>query len=77
MIPKPKVNFKELYEQLGITEEEIDALRRKRAENGVRLLNTYSLIVSRGGNIHGINEKATAKRRAANKRARQQRKRNR
>ena len=73
----PKINFKELYEQLGITEEEMDELRKKRVENGMRLLKVYMLIRSRGGNIHGVNHQATAKRRAANKVARQQRRRNR
>lgn len=69
--------IKGLFEATGVSEEVMDELRVMRAENGMRLLATYKLIVERGGTIHAYDQRTKTKNRVANKRARAQRKVNR
>lgn len=74
-IPKPII--KGLFEALGVSEEQMNEIRSMRAENGMRLLAMYNTVVQKGGTIHSFDPKVKAKNRAANKRARAQRKLNR
>lgn len=67
---EPSIKWGSLLDKLGVSQKEIAELRQKRAINAVSRLNWYGTIVARGGNIHGSDPKATATRRAANKRAR-------
>jgi len=64
-----------LHEATGSDPEFMLRLRNTMRLNRLRLKLVQQLIVKRGGNIHRVDQKATAKRRAANKRARKQRKR--
>jgi hypothetical protein len=47
--------------------EEYRLLRAKALETDMRMERVRGLIIARGGNIHGVNVKATAKRRAKRK----------
>lgn len=71
----PKIS--NLFEAVGADEEQVNKFRAMLVENGMRLLKVQMLIVQRGGNIHKVDHKATAKRRARNKAARKQRRINR
>lgn len=67
------MQIKGLYEKLGIEQSEVDKLREMRVQTASQRLMFMTKIVGSGGNIHRIDHKATAKRRAKNKVARQQR----
>lgn len=73
MVDRPLI--KNLVEAVGADEEDIERLKQMRIEAGLRELRMRTLIISRGGNIHGTNPKAVAKRRKANKAARKARRR--
>lgn len=66
-----------LADKLGVTDDQLNHLRKLKVESEARIAQLYMSIWRRGGNLHGTNEKATAKRRKANKVARAQRKKNR
>lgn len=67
------MEIKGLYDALGISQSEVDALRTLQVDSAVQRVMFYSRIVSAGGNIHRVNREATAKRRAKNKVARKSR----
>lgn len=73
----PRLEIKGLKEKLGVTDDQLDNLRALRIESEMREALMMMAIWKRGGNIHGVNEKETAKRRANNKAARKQRRVNR
>ena len=66
-----------LQEKLGVSDEQLDNLRALRIQTEMREALMMMNIWRKGGNIHGVNQKETAKRRKANKVARKQRKVNR
>ena len=68
-----KINWGDLFEKLGTTPQEIGELRKKRMINAMSQLKWHSQIVASGGNIHKVNPKQTARRRKANRAARQAR----
>ena len=61
-----------LLESLNLDQATVDSLRKMRIATAAQYLMFAGLIVARGGSIHGVNRKATAKRRARNKAARKQ-----
>jgi hypothetical protein len=67
------LHIKGLLEKLDLDQATVDRLRRMRVRAAVQYALFANLIVARGGNIHRVNRKATAKRRARNKAARKQR----
>lgn len=69
--------IKGLKEKLGVTDEQLDNLRELRVATQMREAMLMMNIWRRGGNVHGINESETAKRRAKNKAAKKARKANR
>lgn len=71
------MEIKGLKEKLGVTEDQINNLRTLRVQAEVQKAVMMMVIWRKGGNIHGVNEKETAKRRKANKVARKQRRENR
>lgn len=66
-----------LKEKLGVTDDQLDNLRALRIQSEMQQAFMMMNIWKRGGNIHGVDEKATRKRRAKNKAARKARKANR
>ncbi len=67
-----------LYEKLGLTEEQVEELRKKKLEGAVEQLRRFGMLVSTGQQPgHGNNKKATAKRRRLAKLARKSRRGNR
>ena len=66
-----------LKEKLGVSDEQLDNLRKLRIQAEAQQAFMMMAIWKNGGNIHGVDEVATAKRRKANKAARKQRKANR
>ena len=77
MMEDPRLEIKGLKEKLGVTDEQLDNLRELKVATQTReafmMFNTWK----HGGNIHGVNETATQKRRAKNKAARKARRGNR
>ena len=71
------MEIKGLLEVLGLSQSDVDRLRQLRIEAAAERLRFLSVVISKGGNIHGVNRSATEKRRARNKVARAQRKVNR
>lgn len=71
------MEIKGLYEKLGIDQSQVDALREMKVYAAAQRLMFMTQIIGRGGNIHKVNGRATAKRRAKNKVARRQRRVNR
>lgn len=69
--------IKGLKEKLGVTDEQLDHLRELRIKTEMQQASMMMNIWRVGGNIHGVDEKGTSKRRAANKRARKARRANR
>lgn len=66
------MKLSEMLSNFHVTEA--DRLRAMQFQEGMQRMRWMALIVHRGGNIHGVNHRATARRRAANKVARKQRK---
>lgn len=75
--PSIAVKYKNLYQKMGVSDEERERLETMRFKAMVQRLMFVSKITLGGGTIHNVNHKATAKRRAANKVARKQRRVNR
>lgn len=71
------MQIKGLAEKLGVEDAQIERLRQMRVEAAARQIQLISVVTGRGGNMHGVDRVATAKRRAKNKLARKQRKANR
>lgn len=71
------MEIKGIYEKLGIDQSEVDKLREMRVDTAAQRLMFMTKIMAGGGNIHRVDHQATAKRRAANKVARRQRRVNR
>jgi hypothetical protein len=71
------MEIKGLREKLGVSDEEFDKLRELRIATELRTAQLYMSIWRKGGNLHGVDEEATARRRKANKQARKQRRANR
>ena len=71
------MEIKGLKDSLGITEEQVDHLRKLKVQVEQQAAQLYMHVWKNGGNIHGVDHEATAKRRKANKVARKQRKINR
>ncbi len=71
------VKITNLLEKTGTSEEDRNRLRQMVFDAAMETIRQRQTILAKGGNIHGVNHRATAKRRAANKRARQARKANR
>lgn len=67
------MEIKGLAEKLGLSEDQKEKLNRMRVQTYVMTLN----VLRNGGNLHGVNDKETRKRRAANKNARKARRKNR
>lgn len=70
------MEIKGLNEKLGLTDEQFQNLRDLRIRTEMHIATMMLNVMKRGGNIHGVNHEATAKRRKANKVARKQRKAN-
>lgn len=66
-----------LKEKLGVTDDQLNHLRELRIQAEAQKAFMMMTIWKQGGNIHGVSEKDTAKRRKKNKAARKQRKMNR
>jgi len=66
-----------LKEKLGVTDEQLDNLRALRVQAEMQKAMLMLNIWRQGGNIHGVNEKATWKRRKKNKAAKKARRKNR
>lgn len=62
-----ELEIKGLHEATGSDPEFVRRLRNTILLNRLRLQQTQKLIKERGGNIHGVDRRATAKRRAARK----------
>lgn len=71
------MEIKGLKETLGVTDEQFQYLEDLKIATQAHIANLYLNVMHRGGNIHGVNHDATAKRRKANKTARKQRRVNR
>lgn len=72
------MEIKGLKEKLGVTESQLDNLRRLRVQSEMRQALMMFVVWKRRGNIHGVPTDAViAKRRKANRVARKQRKINR
>lgn len=71
------VEIKGLKEKLKVTDDQLDNLRALRVQAESQQAFMMLSIWKRGGNLHGVDHAATAKRRKANKVARKQRKVNR
>lgn len=63
----------DIVDQLKLSDAQLEKLRAESLARAIVWLKFASKIVSKGGNIHRVNFKETARRRAANKRARTQR----
>ena len=70
-LEQPKIS--NLLEVINADPTVMAEIRAMSAVNGARMIAAFTLIVGRGGNIHRVNVRATAKRRAANRVARHQR----
>lgn len=68
------MEIKGLYEALGISKEETDALRSMKIDAAAQRVMFYSRIVATGGTIHRTHADRRAKNRADNKAARKARK---
>lgn len=66
-----------LKETLNVTDEQFKSLADLRVQTQMHIASMMMNVMSRGGNIHGVDHEATAKRRKANKEARKQRRVNR
>lgn len=71
------MEIKGLKETLGVTDEEFQHLADLKLRTETHIATMFMRVMRSGGNIHGVNHAATAKRRAKNKVARKQRKANR
>ena len=71
------MKIKGLLEKLGLTEEEEAKYKKMRIDAAMQSLMLHMNVVSRGGNMHGVDEVGTARRRRQNKAARKARKVNR
>lgn len=71
------MEIKGLKETLGVTDDQFQHLADLRIAAQMHVATMMMNVMKRGGNIHGVNHAATAKRRKANKVARNQRKKNR
>lgn len=71
------MEFKGLKEKLGVTDAQLDNLRDLRVATQMREAMLMMKLWKRGGNVHGVNESETAKRRQKNKAASKARKANR
>lgn len=60
--------------KLGVTDEEMEHLKDLRVRTEQHIATMMINVMRRGGNLHGSDPVATAKRRKANKVARKQRK---
>jgi len=69
----PRLEIKGLKEKLGVTDEQLDNLRELKVATQSREAFLMMTIWRKGGNIHGVNESATEKRRKKNKAARKAR----
>ena len=69
----PKLEIKGLKEKLGVTDEQLDNLRELRIATQTREAFLMMNVWRRGGNIHRVNESATATRRKKNKAAKKAR----
>jgi hypothetical protein len=67
------LEIKGLKEKLGVSDEQINNLRELRIQAEAQKAFMMLTIWNKGGNIHGVDKKATSKRRKANKRARKAR----
>lgn len=67
------MEIKGLKEKLGVTDGQLDNLRKLRVQAETQRAFMMMTIWRKGGNIHSVNEKETAKRRKANKAARKAR----
>lgn len=70
------MEIKGLKEKLGVTEDQLDNLRALKIQAESQQAFMMLSIWKKGGNLHGVDHEATAKRRKANKVARKQRKQN-
>lgn len=68
-----RVRYSNLFDKLGMTPEDQQQLFEMKLKHSFQIIMFAQAIVRNGGNLHHVNEKATAKRHAANKRARKQR----
>lgn len=73
----PNLSIKGLREKLGVSDEQLDSLRKLRVQAEMQEATMMMVIWRSGGNIHGANKTKTTKRRKANKVARKQRRENR
>jgi hypothetical protein len=71
------LEIKGLKEKLGVTDDQLDDLRKLKVQAEAQQAFLMLTIWRKGGNIHRVDEKATAKRRKSNKVARKQRRVNR
>lgn len=71
------MEIKGLKEKLGVSDEQLDNLRKLKVQAEMQQALMMMVVWKTGGNIHGVNESETAKRRKANKAARKARKANR
>jgi hypothetical protein len=71
------MEIKGLKESLGVTDEEFQHLADLKLNTQMHIATMMMNVMRRGGNLHGVNHSAVAKRRKANKVARKQRKANR
>jgi len=69
----PKFEIKGLKEKLGVTDAQLDNLRELRLKTEMQQATMMINVWKNGGNIHGVNEEETAKRRKKNKIARKAR----
>ncbi len=73
----PRLEIKGLQDKLGVSDEQINNLRDLRIRTELHQATMMMSVWRRGGNIHGVNEKETTKRRKKNKEARKARRGNR
>lgn len=71
------MNIKGLQEKLGVSDEQLDNLRRLRIQAEMQKAFMMTNVWRAGGNIHGVDETGTQKRRAKNKAAKKARRKNR
>lgn len=68
------MEIKGLRESLGVTDDQFQHLKDLKARTELHIATMMMNVMRTGGNIHGADYVATAKRRKANKVARKQRK---
>jgi hypothetical protein len=71
------MEIKGLKESLSVTDDQFKNLADLRVRTQMHIASMMMNVMRLGGNIHGVNHEATARRRKANKKARAQRRINR